>query len=368
MGSATAKPLDKPFLLLTAALVAVGFFIFSSASLGLLAREGARFSSVAFNQIFLGMVLGGVSLLVVSTVHYRIWKTYALYFFVGACILTLLVFLPVIGFEHGGARRWLNLGPLSFQPSELLKLGYVVYLAAWFAKIKSGITDIRRGLLPFLGITGIVGAIMLAQPDTGSFMIMVAAGMALFLAAGARVRDVAAVVLSGIALIALLALVRPYILDRITTFLNPSADPLGSSYQIQQSLIAIGSGEWFGRGFGQSIQKFSFLPEPIGDSIFAVAAEEFGFVGGVVIISLFIALAFRGFKIASRASDLFGALLVLGITVLIVSQSMVNIAAMLGILPLTGVPLIFISHGGSALFIALTAVGVVLNVSRYART
>lgn len=359
------KPFDRVFLLLTALLVAVGFFIFSSASLGLLAREGPRYSSVAFNQIFLGIILGGVVMLVVSTINYKIWRQYALHIFAGACFLTLLVFVPGIGLEHGGAHRWLDVGPVSLQPSELLKLAYVVYLAAWFAKTRTGISDYKQGLLPFLAITGVVGAIMLAQPDTGTFIIMAAAGLAMFMAAGARIRDLALVVLAGFIGILLLALLRPYVMHRIMTFINPNADPLGTSYQIQQSLIAIGSGELFGRGFGQSVQKFSFLPEPIGDSVFAVAAEEFGFIGGFILIALFIALCFRGFRIASRAPDLFGALLVLGITVYIVVQSMINIAAMLGLLPLTGVPLVFISHGGTALFIALLGVGIILNVSRH---
>lgn len=361
------KQLDRTFLLLTAALVGVGFFIFSSASLGLLARDGAQYSSVAFSQFFLGIFLGTIAMLIVSTINYRILRNYAPHIFIACCVLTLLVFAPYIGFEYGGARRWLHLGPLSFQPSELLKLGYVIYLAAWYAKVKAGVTEYKEGLIPFLGVTAIAGAIMLAQPDTGTFMVMVAAGLAVFMGAGARFKDLALIVLAGVLGIVLLAFVRPYIMERILTFINPSADPLGSSYQIQQSLIAIGSGEMFGRGFGQSIQKFSFLPEPIGDSIFAVAAEEFGFAGGVILIALFMALGFRGFRIASRAPDLFGALLVLGITVLIVSQSMINIAAMLGLLPLTGVPLIFISHGGSALFIALVGVGIVLNVSRYGK-
>lgn len=363
--SAIRKHFDRPFLFLTTALVGLGFFIFSSASLGLLAREGARYSSVAFNQIFFGIVLGGIVMLLVSTLHYRIWQKYALHLFVGACTLTLLVFEPHIGFEYGGASRWLHLGPLSFQPSELLKLAYVVYLAAWFAKTRAGITDYKQGLLPFLAVTAIVGAIMLAQPDTGTFMVMIIAGLAVFMGAGARFRDLLLIVLVGIVGILLLASIRPYVMHRLLTFVNPSTDPLGSSYQIQQSLIAIGSGELFGRGFGQSVQKFGFLPEPTDDSIFAVAAEEFGFAGGVVLIALFTALGFRGFRIASHAPDLFGALLVLGIIVLIVAQSMVNIAAMLGLLPLTGVPLIFISHGGTALLVALLCVGIVLNVSRY---
>ena len=156
-------------------------------------------------------------------------------------------------------------------------------------------------------------------------------------------------------------------MDRILTFLNPSSDPLGNGYQIQQSLIAIGSGHIFGRGFGQSVQKFDYLPEPMGDSIFAVFAEEFGFMGALLLLSLFIFFAFRGLKIATHSPDQFGGLLVVGIVILIVSQSFINIGSLIGIFPLTGLPLLFISHGGTALFFALVGVGIVLNVSRYAK-
>jgi cell division protein FtsW len=157
-------------------------------------------------------------------------------------------------------------------------------------------------------------------------------------------------------------------LERLLTFINPAIDPLGTSYQIQQSLIAIGSGQFFGRGFGQSIQKFSFLPQPIGDSIFAVAAEELGFIGSIILITLFLALAFRGLRIASHATDYFGGLLVVGIVMLIISQSFINIASMLGVFPLIGLPLSFISHGGSALLFTLAGIGIVLNVSKYQRS
>jgi cell division protein FtsW len=188
--------------------------------------------------------------------------------------------------------------------------------------------------------------------------------IAMFIAAGARWTHIAALAATGAAGLASLAYVRPYIQERLLTFLNPATDPLGAGYQIKQSLIAVGSGKWFGRGFGQSIQKFNFVPEPVGDSIFAIFAEEWGFFGSVVLIALFIAFALRGYKIAADAKNPFAQLLVVGLVTLIAVQSFVNIAAMIGILPLTGLPLIFVSHGGTALFVALASVGIILNVSR----
>jgi cell division protein FtsW len=171
--------------------------------------------------------------------------------------------------------------------------------------------------------------------------------------------------LLGVLLVALLAFTRPYIKDRIMTFVDPSSDPQGAGYQIKQSLIAVGSGGFFGRGFGQSIQKFEYLPEPIGDSVFAVYAEEFGFVGSFVLLCLFAAFALRGYRVATHAPDLFGMLLVVGITTLVITQVALNIGSMLSLAPLSGLPLPFISHGGTALLVTLTAIGIVLNVSKY---
>ena len=209
--------------------------------------------------------------------------------------------------------------------------------------------------------------VLLSQPDTGTLLVMLAAGFGMFFAGGARWRDIFILVGTSLSGAFLLVLSRPYIMDRILAFINPSKDPLGASYQIQQSLIAIGSGELFGRGFGQSIQKFSFLPEPFGDSIFAVTAEEFGFIGSTFLIMLFLFLALRGLKIATRAPDHFSGLVVVGIVILIVSQSFINMASMLGLFPLTGLPLLFISHGGSALFFALLGIGIILGISRYGK-
>lgn len=356
---------DRTILALTITLVGIGFLIFSSASLGLLAREGARFSSVAFSQVVFGIVGGGIALFIMSTIHYRIWRQYAFYICIFSVIATLAVFIPGLGMEHGGAQRWINLGPISFQPSELLKVGFVIYMATWLSGMKAHIQDLKHGTLPFVLLLAGVAIPLLLQPDTDTYLIIAAASVAMFLTAGGKFRDVLIMGIVGVLLIVLLAFARPYIKERIQVFLNPSLDPQGSGYQIKQSLIAVGSGGIVGRGFGQSIQKFEYLPEPIGDSIFAVYAEEFGFIGSVFLIMLFSSFALRGYRIAARAPDAFGMLLVVGLITLIITQAMLNIAAMLGVAPLSGLPLPFISHGGTALLVMLASIGIVLNVSKY---
>lgn len=357
--------LDRTLLGVVIFFVLAGFLIFSSASLGLLAREGARFSSVALNQLLFGIIGGGVALFITSSIHYRIWRQYAFYIFLASLFITLLVFVPGLGVEHGGAKRWIEIGSFSLQPAELLKIGFIIYMATWLSGMKKHIHTIKQGTLPFVGFLGLVGIVMLLQPDTDTFAIMAASAMAMFITAGGRIRDVAIMFLCGVSVLVLLAFTRPYIMERFTTFLDPDSDPLGSSYQVHQSLIAVGSGGFIGRGFGQSIQKFEYLPEPIGDSIFAVYSEEFGFVGSTMLVLLFSLFTFRGYRIASHAPDLFGMLLVVGFITLIVMQAFLNIAAMVALAPLSGLPLPFISHGGTALLATLTTIGIVLNISKY---
>lgn len=356
---------DRALLLIVIVLVSTGFLIFSSASLGLLAREGARFSSVATSQVAFGIVGGSIALFVASCIYYRLWRKYAFYLFLASILLTLLVFIPELGFSHGGAQRWIALGPFTLQPAEFLKIGFVIYIATWLSGMGKHVATFTKGMLPFLGIVAVVACIMLLQPDFDTFMVMAAAATAMFLTAGGRVRDVALLGVLAFMLVVAVAIARPYVMDRMVTFFDPAADPLGSGYQVQQSLIAIGSGGLLGRGFGQSIQKFEYLPEPIGDSIFAVFGEEFGFAGTVFLVALFTAFALRGLRIAIGAPDMFGMLLVVGCVTLIVTQAYLNIAAMLGLVPLSGLPLPFISHGGSALLAALAMIGIVLNVSKY---
>ena len=365
--SSKAKPksVDKVLLTIVVILVAAGFLIFSSASLGLLARDGASFGSVAFSQFAFGIVGGGIALFITSNIYYRNWRRFAFYIFIASLLLTAAVFVPGLGMSHGGATRWLNLGFTSVQPSEILKIGFVIYLATWFSGLHKKIEDWRYGLLPFVGSVGVVAVLLLLQPDTDSFVIMAAAGMAMFVVAGASWKHIGSIVALGVCGILIIAFFRPYVMDRLTTFLDPEADPLGSGYQIQQSLIAIGSGGVVGRGFGQSIQKFEYLPEPIGDSIFAVYAEEFGFLGTSILVLALVFLALRGYKTAAQADDIFGTLLVTGFITVIIAQAFLNIAAMTGMAPLSGLPLPFISHGGTALMATLAALGIVLNVSKY---
>ncbi|MBI5817142.1 MAG: cell division protein FtsW [Candidatus Yonathbacteria bacterium] len=361
------KKADRIFLAIVATLVLVGIFLFFTASLGILARSEDLFSSVLFSQIFFGLIVGVATLLVASKIPHALLKKYSFYFFVFSVILTSLVFVPGIGFEHGGAKRWIHLFGISFQPAEFLKLSFVIYFAAILSSLKEKIKTFSFGLLPVLILLGITGALFIKQPDAGTFLVIFITAIAMLIVSGGRWAHIG--ILGGISIAGLgvLALWKPYILSRFTTFLDPSGDPLGAGYQIKQSLIAIGSGGVFGRGFGQSIQKFGQLPEPVGDSIFAVASEEFGMIGAIVIIALFVALAVRGFQIARRAPNYFSGLLVVGLVILMITQSFMNIASMLNVLPVVGVPLLFISHGGTALLFALLETGIILQVSKYCK-
>lgn len=355
---------DTLFATFIGVTVAVGFLVFLSASLGLLARgEDIALTSLIIRQV-LGIALGVIAFLVTAHIPYRLWRQYGLYLFVGALLVTLLVYIPGIGIEAGGAARWLDLGVITFQPAELLKFAFVVYYAALLAAFRQHLHRWQYGLVSTIGVLAGVALVLLPQPDTGTFVVIAATGMAMYLCAGARWRELFGLGGAGVALIGLLALSQPYILDRLATFVNPAVDPTGSGYQIQQSLIAVGSGQLFGRGFGQSVQKFNYLPEPVGDSIFAVAAEEFGFFGSCILVALLLAICLRGLKIATRAPDYYGSYLVVGLTMLVFTQSFINIGAMLNLLPLTGMPLLLVSQGGSAMVFVLAELGIIMNVAR----
>lgn len=358
---------DHIFLCIVIALLSGGFIVFLSASLGLLSREGARLSSIAGSQL-MGIALGTVLGYGASRIHYRAWRRFSPYLLLAAAALTLLVFVPGIGVSHGGAFRWLDIAGFSFQPAEFLKIGFVIFFAAFLSSTREKLQSFRHGLLPLLALVAVAGAILLFQPDTDSFVILTLTLFSMFLVAGAPLRHIVLAALIGLALLGGLVFARPYLKERLFIFLNPAADPQGAGWQIQQSLIAIGSGGVSGRGFGQSVQKFSYLPEPVGDSIFAVASEEFGLAGALALIALFLAFLMRGLRIATHAPDSFGGLLALGIVILISLSAFVNIASMLGLIPLSGLPLPFVSHGGTAMLITLAEVGVVLNISRYQRT
>lgn len=359
--------IDRLLFALSVLLSSVGLFVFTSASFGLFARKGFSFKDIFFDQIVLGLFLGIIAMIVMLKVPVNFWRKHALHIFIASIFLTALVFVPHVGFEHGGAKRWISVGSLSFQPSEALKLATVLYFAALLPSLKGRIKELKHIFFITGGVLALPAILLLLEPDTGTFAVIFTAACAMLIAAGARLRHFGIIFFCAVLAIGVLALTRPYVMERILTFMDSSRDPSGASYQIQKSLIAIGSGGVTGRGFGQSIQKFSSLPEPTGDSIFAVAAEEFGFIGGSVIIILFLLFAIRGFQIAHTAPDMFSGLLAVGIVILIVSQSFANIAAMLGVIPLTGLPLVFISHGGTALLFAFIEIGILLNISKLRR-
>lgn len=364
-----ARSFDKTFLGLTLLLASVGLFIFTSASFGLFFRKGFSLQDLLFGQIVLGFVLGLVAMVIAYKMPLRWLREYSLHIFIASILLTLLVFVPHVGLQQiKGAHRWINLWFTSFQPSEALKLAAVIYFAALLPLLKDRLSQLKYAIGAFGGVLAAPAVILLAEPDTGTLIVLFAALLAMILVAGMKIRHLGLLILFSIVLVAGLAVVRPYVKERILTFFDSSRDPQGASYQIQKSLLAIGSGGITGRGFGQSIQKFGSLPEPTGDSIFAVAGEEFGFVGASAIVLLFLLFAVRGIQIARAAPDMFSGLLAVGIVILIISQSFANIAAMLGLAPLTGVPLVFVSHGGTALLFAFLQIGILLNISKLSRT
>lgn len=360
------RPIDKFFLLSVSALTIVGFIVFLSASLGLLAQDGASFGTVALKQT-ISLVIGIGAFFAFAKIKYQYIRKLAFFILIGAIVINLLLFIPGLAFHHGGAARWIDLWLFSFQPSEFLKIAFIIYMAAWAQFAKDKIEKMRFGLFPYLVVMAILSTLLLVQSDTDTLIIIGFTGIVMLIVAGLPMRHM---VIAGVLMLVLVGGViwfRPYAFQRFQTFLNNGADSQGAGYQINQSLIAIGSGQFSGRGFGQSVQKFGYLPEPIGDSIFAVGAEEFGFVGTIALLALYLVFAVSVFRVGTRSPDVFGALVSIGIAVLIITESFMNMAAMMGIIPLSGLPLLFISHGGTALIIVLAASGIVANVSKHGK-
>ncbi len=359
------KKIDKFFLTLVVILIVLGVAMFISASLGILAKSERTFYSVLISQLVLGLGFGLVGMYATFKISYTFWRRYAFFIFLGAIFLTAAVFIPHIGVAHKGAERWIDIGPVSFQPAEFLKFAFIIYFAAWLSWAKNRVQDFKFGILPLSILLIIIAGILLRQPDTKSFILISITGLFMLFISGVPVKYILGLGAGAVLLLGTLVVFTPYLQARVKTFLNPSHDAQGASYQIQQSLIALGSGGVFGRGYGQSIQKFSYLPEPQGDSIFAVLGEELGLVGTVGTIILYLLFSLRGLRIANNSPDLFSRLLVSGIVILIAMQTFMHIASVTGVFPLTGVPLPFMSHGGTSLMIDLMAVGIVLQISKF---
>ncbi|MFA6017597.1 MAG: putative lipid II flippase FtsW [Patescibacteria group bacterium] len=360
---------DKTFLALLGGVVLLGLVLLASASgpLGFVKFHDSYY--LLKHQLIFGFLPGMIGFIVASRVPYSIFRRFAGIMLIVSLALLLSVFIPGLGTDLGTfAKQWIALGTFTLQPSEIVKLTFLFYIAAWMEKrTERDLQDVHAGLIPFVIVLSVVMGILLLQHDTGTLGIIVAMALGVYFVAGAPIRYFFAFGGAGVVMFALLLKFSAYRYARLVTFLHPELDPKGAGYHINQALLAIGSGGFLGRGYGHSLQKFQYLPEVAGDSIFAVIGEELGFLLTTAFLVLYVTFLQRGFRIAANASDAFGRYLATGVMCWIGAQTIVNIGAMVGILPITGVPLPLVSYGGTALAVTLTALGVVVNVSAHAK-
>jgi cell division protein FtsW len=345
-------------------LILVGTVLISSAAV-VVSKQLTGDPNAQFMKHLWSLAGGAVLFGLAYKLDYSIWRKLAPYMIITALILMILIFVPGIGFRSGGASRWINLGFTHFSPTEYFKLALIVYLAAWLEKRGKNVGSFLYSAVPFWAILGISIGLIIAQPDMGTMMVVTATAFSMYFVAGASITHIVAMAGMGMAGIIYLIKNEPYRMARFMIFLNPTADQSGAGYQINQALLAIGTGGLFGLGFGQSRQKFNYLPEAASDSIFAVTAEELGFFRSVLIVGAYLVLIFQGYRVAMRAPDAFSRLLAVGIITWIGAQALINISAMLSIIPLTGVPLPFISLGSSSTVMLMLASGILLNISRH---
>lgn len=319
-----------------------------------------------FHQILFGLIPGLILVFFLSRISLSFFRKISVLLYVFAIISLVIVFIPAFGFEAKGAASWIEIGGFTFQPSEFAKIALVIYLAAFFdRKIRENkMKKASDVLIPFIVVLAPVGLMLILQPDMGTLGIIALISIIMLFAAGGKFSHILFLALMGIILVLIVASFRPHQAQRILTFIKPETDTLGVSYQVNQSLIAIGSGGTFGVGIGNGIQKYKYLPEPMGDTIFSVWAEETGLFGCFILISLYLILGWRGFIISKRAPTKFSQLLAVGIVSWILIQAFLNIMAVTGIIPFTGLPLPFVSYGGTALMVMLGAVGILINISK----
>lgn len=355
---------DKPLLYATAALFFGGLLILASSSMVISVKNSGSPLFYVGRQLLVGGGIGTILFSLAFFTPYRKLKKVALPGMILSFIMLAVLFVPELGYSWGGARRWLTLGPISFQPSEFLKLAFVIYLASWLDARRREVSSVSYGMIPFCIMLAVVGMFLVMQPDIGTLGVIAISAVLLYFLGGGKKSQIVTLGMLGLCLLFVLIQIAPYRLNRLTVFLNPGTDPQGIGYQITQASIAIGSGGFFGEGFGRGLQKYNYLPEPMGDSIFAIFAEEMGFLGATGLIILFGFFFWRGMTIARNAPDSFGKLLAAGISISIMTQAVINMGAISGLLPLTGIPLPFISYGGTSLAITLASVGILLNISK----
>lgn len=357
------KP-DYLLMFCTFLLVLFGLFMLSSASSYL---SKARFNNSYYylqHQLLYGALPGLIGFFAASKIYYGWYRKISIPLLLAAMVLLVLVFTP-LGVSVSGAERWIRLGPITFQPSEILKIPFIIYLAAWLGNSTERQRKFWSGFVPFIIIVGVIAGLLLKQPATSVTVILLSAALIVYFVSGARLSYILSAIVAALVLLGMVIYFTPYRLARVKTFFAPETNLQSTGYHVNQTKIAIGFGGLTGVGYGQSTSKVNYLPEPIGDSIFAVIAEELGFIGAISLLAVIFLLVMRMLLLAVRCPDRFGQLLLVGFGSLIALQSFVNIGAISGVLPLTGAPLPFISYGGTALAIFMTISGIAVNISKY---
>jgi cell division protein FtsW len=355
---------DFALAIATIALVGFGLLVLSSASVvESFTATGSNYYYFV-RQLIFALVGIGAWLFFQRFSYHKLgkWANTLLYIALG---LLVVVLIPGIGYQIGGARRWISLGPVTIQISEVVKLAVIVYLAQWFSKENRFMGNFQRVTLPFIAMLALLGALIMLEPDFGTLGIISLIMLSMYWTAGAAFRHIALIGSMGVATFWFLIKVEPYRLSRLLAFLDPKRDPLGISYHINQALLALGSGGLFGLGLGYSRQKYNYLPAASSDSIFAIMGEELGFIRTMFLILLYGFIIYRGIRIAQKAPDTFSRLLATGITTWFGFQAIINMGAITGLFPLTGIPLPLISLGGSSLVLTLVGMGILLNISKY---
>lgn len=359
---------DKSLTIALGIILVFGLVMLSSASSVVSYAKFGNSYNYFLHQL-LAVAISLVLMFAVSKIDYHFWRKYAGAFLIASVVLLVLVFIPGIRANFGTSRSWINVFGQSFQPSELVKITFLIYLATWLEAKKGQLSSFMDGTFPFIVTLGVIAGLMLLQPDLGSLLIIASSAIVVFFVGGGKFKHIMiAGLLAVLVLFLVMSLKTSYQSDRFKCYQNPNYDTQDECYQINQSLIAVGSGGWFGRGLGQSRQKFMYLPEVWGDSIFPIIAEEIGFVFGTVLLLLLLFLFYRILHVAKTAPDSYGTSLAVGVVAWLSIQSFLNIGGQLNLIPMTGVPLPFISAGGSSAISSLIALGIIINISKQTRS
>ena len=357
---------DNALIIVVGVILLFGLISLSSAS-AIIAYSNFGDVYYYFKHQLVGLGFGLVAFIFFSRVDYHVWRKYAFWFLVGSVVLLLLVFIPGLSAHYGKARSWINIFGFSLQPAEFVKLSFLLYLAAWLETRKKSLSDVSQGIGSFVAVLSLIAFLMILQPDIGTLSIIAITSLIVYFVGGGKIKHIIIIGVFGLLVFALMVQMKDYQHDRFKCLLDPSYDKKGVCYQVNQSLIAVGSGGITGRGLGASRQKYMYLPEVSGDSIFAIIAEETGMIFSVLLIGAFSFLFYRGFLIYKKAPDDFGRILAIGIVSWIVIQAIINIGGIINIMPMTGVPLPLISYGGSAILATLAAIGILVNISKQTR-